>query len=312
MKKKNNSNNCDDRIIDEQSITANIQPSEDARRASSRPLRKLGVISKFVIGLCISLVLLLFPLLAKNKDGLSDNEVTANALTIEEISPVSYYLVFPANTVFVSVGNWTNSSYYILNFTIAGDTVSFIVYLTDNPILGVDNFVLYRSNSISPPEYSLSYDFYYPITPSDGELFIDYSGMLGVDISITNFSGNSVLVSKTSVFPLIVKYNALTDSEITTMANSVYDIGYSQGIQDASNEYYEIGYEEGYQGGYDRGYSVGINSIDFDGNFVDWIVTSVGAFFSFEILPNFSLGGLLGIIVMVVVAIWLLKLFAGG
>ncbi len=46
--------------------------------------------------------------------------------------------------------------------------------------------------------------------------------------------------------------------------------------------------------------------------FTVWLASAVSGFFDFEIMPNFSLGGILAAILSVAIAIVLLKFFAGG
>lgn len=56
-----------------------------------------------------------------------------------------------------------------------------------------------------------------------------------------------------------------------------------------------------------------IEVIEFeDVSYVDWIVNSVKSFVDFEIFPNFSVGNILGILISMSLAIWILKVFMGG
>lgn len=47
-------------------------------------------------------------------------------------------------------------------------------------------------------------------------------------------------------------------------------------------------------------------------NFTDWISIAVGGFLSFEIMPNITIMGIIGLFMTVALLIWLLKVFAGG
>lgn len=65
-----------------------------------------------------------------------------------------------------------------------------------------------------------------------------------------------------------------------------------------------------YNGAYRRGVANGDG--EFSGDYGSWLSTAVGGFMSFEIFPNFSIGGILGVCVAVGLLMMFLKFFAGG
>lgn len=51
---------------------------------------------------------------------------------------------------------------------------------------------------------------------------------------------------------------------------------------------------------------------EFKGDYVAWLSSAIGGFMDSEIFPNFTIGGMLGVIVAIPLAVWFLKLFSGG
>lgn len=56
----------------------------------------------------------------------------------------------------------------------------------------------------------------------------------------------------------------------------------------------------------------GIGNVDVNADFTGWIATATSGFLNFELLPNFSIGGVLAILVGFSLVILFLKIFAGG
>lgn len=97
-----------------------------------------------------------------------------------------------------------------------------------------------------------------------------------------------------------------------------YQDGYNAGLSEGESvKNYQKGYDEGYTRGEDKGYALGLadGASAQGGTFRDWslwLVTATGSFFSFEIFPNFTIGGLLASIISIGVLLAFLKYFAGG
>lgn len=68
----------------------------------------------------------------------------------------------------------------------------------------------------------------------------------------------------------------------------------------ANNNLFNYGYDKGFNGG------------SFNKDYVGWIANSVGAFMSVQIFPNFTIGGIIGTIVAILISILFLKFFTGG
>lgn len=56
----------------------------------------------------------------------------------------------------------------------------------------------------------------------------------------------------------------------------------------------------------------GVGNIDVNADFTGWIATATSGFLNFELFPNFSIGGVLAILVGFSLVILFLKIFAGG
>ena len=99
--------------------------------------------------------------------------------------------------------------------------------------------------------------------------------------------------------------NVITDLKVSIdVLNAGFIIEYDRGYNKGYNEGHDIGYNEGYQKGED-------NALTHT-SFTDFLVYAVGGFMDFEIFPNFSIGNVFGALVAVVVAVILLRVFAGG
>lgn len=67
------------------------------------------------------------------------------------------------------------------------------------------------------------------------------------------------------------------------------------------SDWYHLGYMNGFGGGG-----------EFNGDYTSWMATAVGGFLDAEIFPNFTLGGVLGVLVALGLLVMFLKFFAGG
>lgn len=76
-----------------------------------------------------------------------------------------------------------------------------------------------------------------------------------------------------------------------------YNNGYNDGRIIGYNEGNRTGYYEGFDEGYLRGKSEAVQDAYEDLSFTRWLTVSVGAFFEFELMPNVSVGLILGLIV---------------
>lgn len=68
-------------------------------------------------------------------------------------------------------------------------------------------------------------------------------------------------------------------------------------------------YDSGFMAGVEEG-SGRLDDVTID--WVSWLGTAVGGFFDFEIMPGFSLGGILAVVIMLGLVMTFLKFFAGG
>lgn len=75
---------------------------------------------------------------------------------------------------------------------------------------------------------------------------------------------------------------------------------------------YNTGYDDGYADGEDDGYQEGLNaswgSLDFTG----WIGSAIGGFMDVALFGNFTIGGMLAVVVSLTLVLTFLKFFAGG
>ena len=56
----------------------------------------------------------------------------------------------------------------------------------------------------------------------------------------------------------------------------------------------------------------GVEPPDMTFDFTSWIGTAVGGFLNMELMPNFSIGGVLAILIAFSIVMLFLKFFAGG
>lgn len=149
--------------------------------------------------------------------------------------------------------------------------------------------IIYYNNEING--YELVYSFLDPY---------DFNGDYNVYVEPHTEEG------RTGFYMQIESY----DYNITDIKVSI-DI-LEEGLRTLYNRGYVTGYDEGYDTGYDEGYQDGEDDALVNTSFVDFIVNAVGGFMDFEIFPNFSIGNVLGAFVAVIVAVILLRVFAGG
>lgn len=146
---------------------------------------------------------------------------------------------------------------------------------------------------------------------SVGEFISSYFGSLSL-ITYISFipqksinSGNYDAISITDVIYDVNTYDIIYDTNIAY--REIYDDAYGRGV--------ENGYDSGYQQGYFdalNGVQIPSNPEEFSG-LGEFLITSVGAFVDFEIIPNvFSLGDIIAIFAGAMVLIAFLKIFAGG
>lgn len=102
--------------------------------------------------------------------------------------------------------------------------------------------------------------------------------------------------------------------------NEGISVGYQNGLIEGREEGYANGYEagsiDGYEEGYIMGYSDGAESALGDNGeytgFLFGLFHGVTSFFSAELFPGFSIGGLLSIVLAVPIVLAILKFIAGG
>lgn len=51
---------------------------------------------------------------------------------------------------------------------------------------------------------------------------------------------------------------------------------------------------------------------EFERDYTSWLITAVGGFMDFEIVPGFSIGGMFSIVAMIALVAYILKMFLGG
>ena len=84
--------------------------------------------------------------------------------------------------------------------------------------------------------------------------------------------------------------------------NMSYVLDYGEELGKKLNNRYSAGYDDGFRDA---------NKI-YNTDFVGWAFRSVGAFFKFEIMPGLTIGYIWGGIFLFMLAIWVLKMVAGG
>lgn len=107
-------------------------------------------------------------------------------------------------------------------------------------------------------------------------------------------------------------YNGICREEFYQALGTVslgYNVGYEDGFADGEAEGYtngrNIGYVEGSRAGYYTGYDEGLRDghndqieVQYeDLSFTQWLTVSVGSIFDFEIMPNVSIGLIMGLVV---------------
>lgn len=84
--------------------------------------------------------------------------------------------------------------------------------------------------------------------------------------------------------------------------NMSYVLDYGEQFGKKLNNQYGKGYDDGFRDA---------NKI-YNTDFVSWAFRSVGSFFKFEIMPGLTIGYIWGGIFLIMLAIWVLKVVAGG
>lgn len=89
--------------------------------------------------------------------------------------------------------------------------------------------------------------------------------------------------------------------------------GYTIGFTDGDAEGFDRGYNDGYHVGFDYGYDTGYGQgADIPNDVGEFLSNSIGSFLDTEIFPGITIGGIILIILAIPLAIWFLKMFAGG
>lgn len=106
-----------------------------------------------------------------------------------------------------------------------------------------------------------------------------------------------------------------TEEELQEAYQYGFDNGYSVGVNDGFDSGRSFGYEEGYAKGKADGIVIGKNEQLESGlgsGIGDFITTTLGGFFRFELMPGLSIGGIFTAIVGCLALVWFLKMLAGG
>lgn len=130
--------------------------------------------------------------------------------------------------------------------------------------------------------------------PSGTNTVVDYSCTITFSDTITN----GLVINYTDSYT-----NAYSNTLKVLVANNNYDSGYNQGILDGE----VIGRDKGYQ----EGYNAGLEEDTFSG-FGTFMTTVLGGFLNTPFIGGITIGGILLAFVGFAVALWLLKLLAGG
>lgn len=135
--------------------------------------------------------------------------------------------------------------------------------------------------------------------PTDGSTFLGYGAV----------RLNSRVIEKT--------FDGLSYGNVEGVINSASDSAYNEGFSAGEAAGYSDGYRAGEYDGYSEGYKEGQIKGHADlknawGSLDDFLTSTVGSFFSFELWDGFSLGGVMAIIVGALLFVAFLKVFAGG
>lgn len=106
-----------------------------------------------------------------------------------------------------------------------------------------------------------------------------------------------------------------TDEDLQEAYQYGYDNGYMVGTSDGFESGRSFGYQEGYQKGKADGIVIGKNEQLESGlgsGIGDFLTTTIGGFFRFELMPGLSIGGIFTAVVGCLALVWFLKMLAGG
>lgn len=106
-----------------------------------------------------------------------------------------------------------------------------------------------------------------------------------------------------------------TDEELRVAWQEGYGVGYAVGLAEGYEDGEAWGYQQGYEKGKADGIVIGKNEQLESGlgsGIGDFITTTLGGFFRFELMPGLSIGGIFTAIVGCLALVWFLKMLAGG
>lgn len=132
------------------------------------------------------------------------------------------------------------------------------------------------------------------------------------NIYFTNFK---MQFSMTKVFKTIKYRCPLYNSSLRAshFGNCLETLGLSIGYSPGFDAGFAEGSADGYNEGLNDGFNQGVNQApSIWGSFSSFLTNTVSGFFDFEIVPGFSIGGIVSAMLGITLVVLFLKIFAGG
>lgn len=195
------------------------------------------------------------------------------------------------------VGTLVDMYYYNWPSGVSSDTVVFDLNSIVQTVL--DTYSDLTSEDLGKTYFITDVELCLDYVPTDGSAFLGYGAI----------RLNSRVIEK--------KSDGLSYDRLGLVLENLGDISYSQGFSAGEAAGYTDGYRDGEYVGYAEGFREGKIEGQADlknawGSLDDFLTSTVGSFFSFELWDGFSLGGVMAIIVGALLFVAFLKVFAGG
>lgn len=225
------------------------------------------------------------------------------------VQTLNYGYLYSQNILFINF----QFGYDLLNLSDRTVTSYNLIYLDTWDYIDTYSNYEYILNNIERIEIQVSLTNIV-LGPSNADVVINPSSYISIIANADNWIriDNSQYTQRNITFVENLTNISFNGSAYSTNYYYHRSLYYNDAYQYGFNNGNILGYNQGYSEGLIEGFENGIAEGQLNFNVVDWITTALDGFLSFEIYPNFSLASLLMAVTGTFIALWILKVLAGG